>query len=94
MLRVTHDPDFEFANFTVRELAEVAGRKDESLGFSGDLVRNADWLRIRGMTAFENKYTKISATKRKLKGEKWGIELAKYAIAHPRRPDTFEQIAH
>jgi len=87
-LVVAHNPDFEFANFAVRELVEVAAQIDESQDLPGDLVRNADWTGIHGMKAFEDKYTKISATKRKLKGETWGMELAKYAIAHPRHPDT------
>jgi hypothetical protein len=35
-------PDFEFANFTVQELADIAARMDESHGFSGAPIRKAE----------------------------------------------------
>ncbi len=41
-----HDPDFEFANFTLQELVEVAARIDEARGASGDAVRQANWTGI------------------------------------------------
>jgi hypothetical protein len=40
------------------------------------------------MKAFEEKYRGISARKCKLKGETWGIELAKYASTYRGHPDT------
>jgi hypothetical protein len=45
-LVAAHDPDFEFANFAVRELAAVAAQIDELEGFPVSLVRNADWVGI------------------------------------------------
>jgi hypothetical protein len=83
-----HKPDFEFANFTIQELAEVAARIDEASGVSGDIVRNADWTGVSSAKAFEERYKAISARRpRGLKGEKWGRELAAYAGKHPNRSD-------
>ena len=82
-----HKPDFEFANFTIQELAEVAARIDEASGVSGDAVRNAKWTGISCGRDFENKYRTISARNRGLKGEEWGRELARYAGEHPNRSD-------
>jgi hypothetical protein len=83
-----HEPDFEFANFAVGELAEVAARMDGALGFDGDVVRDADWTGICSGRAFQRKYTTISTTRPPgLKGEEWGRALAKYAIEHPQRSD-------
>lgn len=36
-----HKPDFEFANFLLTELLEVAATMDESLGFEGAPIRDA-----------------------------------------------------
>ena len=81
-------PDFEFANFTVNELAEVAARIDEVHGFSGAGLRTADWTGVDGGKAFEDRYLKISARKPgALKNEEWGRALAAYAREHTRRSD-------
>jgi hypothetical protein len=83
-----HRPDFEFANFTVQELAEVAARLDEAAGFPGDPVRKAIWTGINSGRTFEESYSKTSVRgPRKLKGEEWGKALAKYAAEHPNRSD-------
>jgi hypothetical protein len=83
-----HEPDFEFANFTIQELAEVAARLDEAKGFSGDAVRNGNWAGIVNGRAFEERYKEISARQpRGLKGKEWGEALAAYMDEHPNRPD-------
>lgn len=80
-------PDFEFANFTIQELAEIAASMDETEGFAGGVVRCADWTGITNAKAFEDRYKRISERKRPLKGKQWGESLAKYAKEHPRRSD-------
>ena len=83
-----HDPDYEFANFSINELVEVAAKIDEALGFPGDLVRHADWTGVKSSKGFEKKYLEVSARKPgALKDEKWGRALARYAMEHPDRPD-------
>lgn len=73
------DPDFEFANFQLEELIEIAARMDERLGFNGYPLRTADWGAISEAGAFETRYRRSSETGRGLKGENWGRALAKYA---------------
>lgn len=81
-------PDFEFANFTIRELIEVAAKIDEANGFEGDAVRNVDWTGVGNARDFEKRYGKISNRgPRGLKGEAWGRALADYATEHPNRLD-------
>jgi hypothetical protein len=82
-----HQQDFEFANFTIRDLAEVAARVDEANGFSGDAVHNGDWIGIINARAFEQRYKEISARGRTLKGKEWGKALATYAEEHSNRSD-------
>lgn len=85
----SNKPDFEFANFSIKELAEIAALIDESNGFSGDPVRNADWTGIRNGRAFEDRYKEISARKpSSLKGQEWGKALAAYILEHPYRSDN------
>lgn len=82
-------PDFEFSNFAVEELAEVAARIDESNGFCGDSVRKADWAGVCSGSAFEKKYREISAgTPAGLKGQVWGGALAAFALEHQKRSDN------
>ena len=65
-----HQPDFECANFTIQELAEVAARLDEANGRSGDALRNGDWTGIVNGRAFERRYKELSARRpRGLKGK-------------------------
>lgn len=83
-----HKPDFELANFTAEELAEVAARIDEAAGFDGQPVRSAMWDGVCCCREFEEKYRRLSATKaRKLKGQEWGRALARYAMENPKRAD-------
>jgi hypothetical protein len=81
-------PDFEFANFSAAELAEVAARIDEAHGFSGAPLRGADWTAIKTAGDFERRYAQLSERKAgSLKGEEWGRALATYATENLRRPD-------
>jgi len=83
-----NNPDFEFVNFTVEELAEVAACIDEAHAFSGDPVRNADWTGVHNGRTFEQKYKALSARKPQgLKGQEWGEALADFAVKHQKRPD-------
>ncbi len=84
-----HRPDFEFANFTVGELAEVAAQIDETHGFSGASVRLANWTGIESGRAFEENYRKNSKRPRSsLKGEEWGRALGEFAMKNPNRADN------
>jgi len=80
-----HQPDFEFANFDLNELVEVAARFDEQAGFSADCLRRADWTGVWGGRQFEQRYREVSERGRSLKGEEWGKALAEYAADHPER---------
>jgi hypothetical protein len=79
-----HKLDFEVANFTPAELAEVAAGLDEAHGFSGAHLRNAAWTGIKSESEFETQYRRLTASGRSsLKGEEWGRALAQYAMKHP-----------
>jgi len=86
-----HAPDFEFANFTIDELVEIAARFDDAQGFKGEHVRKASWEGIKKGRDFEARYRKVSERKRDIKGEHWGKALAEYIREHPRRPDGKER---
>jgi hypothetical protein len=86
-----HKPDFEFANFTLQELVDVAAELDKTESFDGDALRGADWTGIDNGKAFENRYRSISNKKRALKGERWGRALARYAEEKPNRSDGVER---
>lgn len=87
-----HDPDFEFANFSVGELVEIAARLDESAGQSGDELRDGDWEGIDSGRAFERRYLELSSRQpRSLKGKDWGEALANYAALNPDRDDSGEE---
>jgi hypothetical protein len=84
-----HQPDFEFANFTIQELAAVAAVLDKEKGYEADDIVAADWTGIADGGGFEKRYAEISKRKPgRLKGEEWGRALAKYMDDHPRRGDT------
>ena len=85
-----HRPDFEFANFTLPELVEVAARIDANDGHSGDATRQADWNGIKNAHDFSDRYLQVSQRKQDLKGERWGRALAAYARENPKRSDTGE----
>jgi hypothetical protein len=78
-----HDPDFEFANFTLQELIEVAARFDESAGDSGESIRTGDWSEITNGSTFEKRYREVSRRRARLKGPSWGRALAAYAEQNP-----------
>ncbi len=81
-------PDFEFANFTLPELVEIAARLDEAKGYPGCPIRDADWTGIRNGADFEKRYGKVSATQvSKIKNRDWGRALAAYAVEYPNRDD-------
>lgn len=83
-----HRPDFEFANFDLTELVEIAAKLDESYGYSGEQVRHAKWLGVEKMTVFQSQYRQVSMRKpESLKGEDWGRALSRYAIEKPLCPD-------
>ena len=80
-----HDPDFEFANFNVPELIEVAALLDEEMGLSPDPIRKADWSGIFSGSEFEARYRSLSSSGLHLKGERWGAALARYALENPQK---------
>lgn len=81
-------PDFEFANFTIGELAEIAARIDEAHGVAGDVVRLGDWEGVLTARAFQERYQRVSARRPPgLKGKEWGEALAAYAVENPKRSD-------
>jgi hypothetical protein len=82
-------PDFEFANFALAELVEVAATLDEHHGQSGSALREATWDSVSNMSQFENRYNSVSLrSPPSLKGEEWGRALAQYAIKSPIRSDN------
>jgi hypothetical protein len=87
-----HDPDFEFDNFSLEELVEIAARLDEELGFDGEAVRQADWEGVETGKQFEKQYRRCSARRPPgLKGAEWGAALARYALENPQHPDNGEE---
>lgn len=79
-----NNPDFEFGNFTLKELIEVAARMDEKNGANADKLRNGDWTGISNGREFEENYRKLTAIgQRGLKGEEWGTALAEFALDNP-----------
>jgi hypothetical protein len=82
-------PDFEFANFALVELVEVAATLDEHNGQLGSVIRKATWDTVSNMGQFEDRYKSVSLrSPASLKGEEWGRALAQYAIKSPIRSDT------
>ncbi len=89
-----HKPDFEFANFTLKELIEIAAKIYESYEGSADTIRQGNWKsnggvgKINNAKEFEKRYLELSRqTPKTLKGEEWGRALATYASQHPQRSD-------
>lgn len=79
-----HDPDFEFANFAIEELVEVATTLDVNGKDDSDLLKSADWSNVKSGKDFETKYKSLSSrTPRSLKGKRWGEALAEYACKNP-----------
>ena len=87
-----HEPDFEFANFSLKELIEIAACIDESNNFSGAPVRDANWDGVTCARVFEKRYCNVSDRKpRSLKDKYWGSALAEYAGNHPNREDNKDE---
>lgn len=85
-------PDFEFANFTLEELVEVACRIDEHYGFPRQTLVEGDWKGVASGKEFEKRYIKMSSRRpRGLKGHEWGCFLAEYAIEKPLRSDNNQE---
>ncbi len=83
-LITVHDPDFEFANFTLEELIEIAAKMDEDNGYLQLSTGIDKWEGIKTGKSFEQRYIQLSRSgSSSLKGDIWGRALAKYAIAHP-----------
>lgn len=75
-----NSPDFEFENFMLDELIEVAARLDEEQGVDAQAIRNHDWTNIDSGKKFEERYKQLSTIGQGgLKGERWGAALAQYA---------------
>jgi hypothetical protein len=83
-----NDPDFEFANFSLHELVEIAALIDECLGFDGKRVRNAESKGIYGGKAFAERYSRVSERRCSPQGKEWGEALAAHAIKNPVNPRT------
>jgi hypothetical protein len=75
-------PDFEFANFSLNELVEIAALMDERLGFDGEKVRKADWKGVATGRTFADRYRRNSERRCSPKGKEWGEALAAHAIKH------------
>ena len=85
-------PDFEFENFTLEELVEVACQIDEHHGFPRQPLLEGDWKGVSSGKEFEKRYCKISDRRpRGLKGHEWGSFLAEYAMEHPLRSDNNQE---
>ena len=82
-----HDPDFEFANFSIEELLEIACAKDQAERLNTHALKAGDWSGIHSGKEFERRYGKLSMSGKKLKGEQWGQLLAEFARRHPLRSD-------
>ena len=75
-----NQPDFEFENFTLEELIEVAIGIDKAQGLDTQKLRTADKSNIKSGKEFEKYYYEHSETKQSLKGNLWGKCLAEYAL--------------
>jgi len=83
-----NNPDFEFANFTLEELVEIAASMDQRLGLDGGKLRKTDWQGVSTVRAFAARFEKASERRRPFKGKEWGEALAAHAIEHHRHPQT------
>ncbi len=83
-----NDPDFEFANFSLDELVEIAAFMDEQHGLKGEKIRKADWQGVASGRAFAGGYSRVSEKHASPKGKEWGEALASYALVHPVNPRT------
>lgn len=73
-------PDFEFENFALEELIEIAARLDENEGADAYALREHNWEGVRSGKQFESCYKSLSKIGQGgLKGQRWGSALAQYA---------------
>jgi hypothetical protein len=87
-----NSPDFEFANFTLEELVEIACRIEEHYGFARQSLLEGDWKGIASGKEFEKKYCSLSKRRpRSLKGSEWGGFLAEYAMENTLRTDNRQE---
>lgn len=89
-ININH-PDFEFENFTLDELIEIAIEFDKKLGFDSKTLRVGHKQDCHSGKAFEKYYKDYSIRKISLKGNEWGEALAEYALDNPLREDTKER---
>lgn len=89
-ININH-PDFEFENFTLDELIEIAIEFDKKLGFDSKTLRMGHKQDFHSGKAFEKYYKEYSIRKISLKGNEWGEALAEYALDNPLREDTKER---
>jgi hypothetical protein len=83
-----NEPDFEFANFSLQELIEIAALMDDRERLNGNMIRQADWQGVDNGRAFADRYTRVSEKHSSPKGKAWGEVLAAYALEHPVDPRT------
>lgn len=79
-------PDFEFANFSLHELVEIAALMDERLGFDGEKLRKADWKGVTNAKTFADHYVRNSERRCSPKGKEWGEALAAHALKYNANP--------
>lgn len=84
-------PDFEFQNFSLKELIDIAIIVDEDDGFDSRHFLESDWSGVDSGKTFENRYKDLSSRKESLKGEKWGAALGTYALDNQQREDNGEE---
>ena len=78
-----NDPDFEFANFELQELVDLAITLDKQHEINTDKLEKGDWSGVNSGSKFEEKYKALSNRGTGLKGEEWGNILGEYAITNP-----------
>lgn len=78
-----NNPDFEFANFELKELINLAISLDKKHKINTDELAKGDWSGIKSGSKFEERYKVLSRRGVGLKGEEWGNILGEYAIANP-----------
>ncbi len=78
-----NDPDFEFANFVLQELIDLAIALDKKHKINTDELAKGDWSGIKSGSKFEERYKVLSKRGAGLKGEEWGNILGEYAITNP-----------
>jgi hypothetical protein len=82
-----NDPDFEFANFSVTELEEIAWRLAEAAGEAESRIalRTAVATAKSGREFMEAATRAVPTLARLAKGREWGRRLTEYAFEHPKR---------